>query len=463
MQSGNCIRCHDRGPGVSSLTLTPLYERNMRARFEPPPKVAEKTPEERLAELPPVGQVAYVFSRLPDKFDLTMKDGKVGFATDFRAFVEAVPGVRLDKNAADLLGSLKSMDLQGDKFSARLDKPQKIAVDVDLKVARVKEIRFGTVANPNVSFEVKFDPKDPDGIAIKNIEGLRLATDFGGLEIAVRGLALKTKDGKPVVEMTVDNPIKVPPTVTVTQPLEKVVPGVDAAVVKHIVHALADAKSSLQKKDFAPYIEHVTEPGLRETLKKISEGVTNVSKDGDKVTLTRNNGVIDYSLGGPSIKIYPNISFRIGKDPDAPHIHDVQGIAFAVPLPAELRIGEKYFTGIKEIGLGYAGPDGSRRVTVRTDGEVKNASVRLNGSMQPATDGGGSFYVDASVKNILSDNRGDNLAVRLRITNGQLNMTSGEIADIVSRATWQAADASPAGAGLAVIAAGAKVYSWLFD
>jgi hypothetical protein len=55
------------------------------------------------------------------------------------------------------------------------------------------------------------------------------------------------------------------------------------------------------------------------------------------------------------------------------------------------------------------------------------------------------------------------LDVRLRVTNGQLNMTGGEVADLVSRATWQAADFSPDGAGLTIISGAAKVYSWLFD
>lgn len=453
----NCMRCHE--PPQRELSLTPLYtDQRLLARFDAPTaKPMEKSPDQRLAELPPVGKVPYVFGRLPDKFSLTMKDGKVSFTTDFRGFLEAIPGVKPDRTAGDLLGGLKSIDLQGDKFTARMDKPQSVKVNVDLKVAKGTEIRFGTDKNPNLSFEVKFDPKDPDGVSLKNIEGLTLVTDIG-LEIAVRGASLKTKDGKSFVEVTVDNPIKVPPTITISQPLEKIIQGVDGNIVKNIVHALADAKASLDKKDFGPYIEHVTEPGLKATLGKIAEGVTSITKDGDKLTLTRNNGVIDYSLGGPSIKVYPTVSFRIGKDADAPKLYDVQGIAFSVPLPSELKIGDNYFTGIKEIGLGYAASD-SRTLTVKTDGEVRSASVRLNGKMQPATDGHGTFYVNANVKNILSDRRGDNLDVNLRITNGQLNMSCTEVADLLSKATWQAADLSPAGAGMVIISGASKAYS----
>ncbi len=466
----NCMRCHETPP-QRELNLTPLYkDQRLLARFDAPvAKPVDKTPEERLAELPPVGKVPYVFGRLPDKFSLSMKDGKVSFTTDFRGFLEAIPGVKPDKTAGDLLGGLKSIDLQGDKFTARMDKPQSVKVNVDLKVAKGTEIRFGTDKNPNLSFEVKFDPKDPDGVSLKNIEGLTLVTDIG-LEIAVRGASLKTRDGKSFVEVTVENPIKVPPTITISQPLEKVVQGVDGNIVKNIVHALADAKASLDKKDFGPYIEHVTEPGLKATLGKIAEGLTSITKDGDKITLIRNNGVIDYSLGGPNIKVYPTVSFRIGKDADAPKLYDVQGIAFSVPLPSELKIGDNYYTGIKEIGLGYAASDGSRTLTVKTDGEVRSASVRLSGQMQPATDGHGTFYVHTNVKNILSDRRGDNLDVSLRITNGQLNMSSTEVADLISKATWQAADLSPAGAGMVIISgaskaysSAAKVYSWLFE
>lgn len=459
----NCMRCHEIPGQNRSFDLMSLNsDRTMLAFMRGSETARQKSPEERLRELPPVGQVALLFNRMPDKANFSIKDGKISFSTDFAKMVEVAPTVRLDPNAREVLNRVKSIDLEGDKFTARLDKPASFKVDVDLKLVKVKEIQFGTDKNPNVSFDVKFDPKDPGGIAIEKIEGLTVKTDVG-LSVAVRGLALKTKDGKPVVEMTIDNPLRVPPTITVQHPLEKVVPGIESGTMTNIIRALADAKTSLQKKDLSAYIDHITEPGLRDTVKKLAEGVTSITKDGDKVTITRNNGTAEYSMGGPSIKVSPYLSFRIGNDPDAPRIFDVEGVMFAVPLPSELKIGDKYFTGIKEISLGHASSDGSRTLTVRTDSDVKSASLRLNKDMQPATDGNGTFYIDSRVKNLLSDNRHDALDVRLRITNGQLNMSGGEVADIVSRATWQAADFSPSGAGLVIISGAAKVYSWLFD
>ena len=282
-----------------------------------------------------------------------------------------------------------------------------------------------------------------------------------------------------MLQLNIDNPKEKPSyvneklwpkTITVPLPLDNVVPGMNADFVKGLVKTLADAKTALDNKDGSMFLSGITDQGLHDKLQAMLKGVTSVTKDGDKYEIVRNNGEVKQDFGGPEASVSSRVSFRVGKDPDRPSITDIQGINFSAPLPADLKLGDRFSISLKGVELGPKAQDGSRTLTVKTDNVLNNVTIRLGADMKPITDADGNWSAGVVVKNPLAtDPNNDRLRFDLRFDkNGQPNMKASEILDLTSRASRQGVDLSLAGGGMAVISAAsgaaadaAKVVEWI--
>lgn len=314
---------------------------------------------------------------------------------------------------------------------------------------------------------------DAKSISVKNITGLSLT--LNGSAVAIREMTLDTSVDKPSLVATVDNPASRPSgfpeklwpkTITVPIPLDKFAPGLTGTFLRNVLKTCSDARNVLKNKDFTSLLENVPEQGLRNTLSGLLKGVKSVEKNGDKVTIARDNGAVNHDLGGPSLTISPYTSFRIGSNPDAPKVFDIKGITFKAPLPSELGAGDKMIAPIKSLELGYKDRQGNRELAIKSDDPIERVAVKVTPQMQPVKDGEGNWNVDVRMTNLLSKSSKDKLDARIRLdSSGNLNMKPSEILDIVSRATYQATDLSLTGASMAYVSVQSKIAStvaWIF-
>lgn len=488
VDSKECMRCHP--PRNQKLDFTPLDF----GRFNDPKggKVndadllkafarakAPETDEQRQAreleqfnKFKPHEKAISVFSRLPEKAKIEIGKENLSIQTDFAKALEAIPGIKLDPTARDVLGSIKSLSLSGDRFQAQFAAEKKLALGMDVPlIGTLKELRLSDKEG-KLNFDVDLDSKDAKHVGLKNISGLSIVKE-DGKEIGVRAIKLDISGSAPKLNVTIDNPgtkperlpeALWPKTISVPIPLDKIAPGLSPDFVGGLIKTAADLRGVLKNRDFSGFLGAITEDGLRNTVEKLLNGVSKIEKNGNEVTIMRDNGMLNHDLGGPTLKISSMLKFRLGSDPAAPSIRDISGIFVEVPVPAELKLGDKMLTSIRSVDLGYAGAGGNRDITITTDSPLERINVRLNSEMQAVKDGAGNWNVNVRVPNILSDNARDKLNLSLRMgSNGNLNMKTSEILDIVSRASGQAADLSFSGAGNAVICVGTRVISGIAD
>ncbi|MBY0551441.1 MAG: hypothetical protein K2W95_29440 [Candidatus Obscuribacterales bacterium] len=473
---GNCMRCHV--PPTRELRFTPLdfgsFARQPLLREAPPVALPldfaalEARAVARFNDAAPLEKVVQVIARLPEKASLRIGNDAISVSTRFDKAIEAVPGIKLDANLRDVLSSLQTISLQGDTFSAKFDAQKKIALDKTIPlVGKLTELEIGD-KNGELKFKLDLDAADPKKLILKDISGVSLRLESGRC-VRLHEAALDTTGARPMMKFKIDNPAEKPKhlpeslwprTVTVPVPLDTVAPGLSADFVGGVLKSISEMRSVLKNKDFSGFLKHIPEEGLRGTVDAILKGVKSIEKNGDTIRIQRDNGVVKHDLGGPSLSIDSQVSFRVGKDPSAPTVFGIRGVIFSAPLPAELKAGATFNTQIKSLSLDHADRDGSRAVTVATSELVDQVRVRVNKEMQPLKDADGNWYAGIRMTNLLSPSSGDKLNVRLRIgSDGNLNMKPSEILDIVGDATGQAADFSLSGAGSALLSAQTRVAS----
>jgi hypothetical protein len=446
---GVCASCHPKEKDYNfKLDLTPLDFGSFPKHREIPVKAATEikvvadTPElranrdsEKFKRADPVDKTATVLSRLPEKLTIDFSGNKLTVQTDFAKLAEATPGVQLDPTSKDILSSIKQLSLNGDTFAMDLKDSAKLPINKEiLLLGKVTDLNIGD-AQKQVKFDVAFDAKNPDQVSFKNISGVSLGRD-GRSSLAIHELTIDTSQEKPRLIVTIDNPLKFPKdTMSVPLPLASVVPGMDTDFLKGMVKTLSDSKAALQKKDASMLLSGLPDEGIRTKLQEMLKGLTSIDKNGDTFTVRRNNGVTEHDFGGPKLSVSPTLSFKLGKNPNSPTVTDIKGIDFSVPLPSELQLGNRYSTALTEVSLGAKYGD-NRNVSVRTSGMIDSVSIRLNKDMVPQTDGGGNWKINVRMVNPLDLKQADKINLSLRIDkDGQLNMTAGEIVDIVSNAT----------------------------
>lgn len=475
---GNCMRCHV--PPQRELRFTPLdygsFARQPLLRDVPIPArpvdaaAIEAREVARFNDAAPLEKIVQVIARLPEKASLHIGQDALTVSTQFDKVIEAIPGIKLDENLKGLLASLQSISLRGDTFNAKFDAQKTIALDKNIPlVGKLTGLEIGD-KNGELKFKLDLDAADPKKLILKNISGVALRLE-SGKALNLHEAALDTTGAKPMLRFKIDNPaerpkhvpeVLWPKTITVPVPLDTVAPGLTAEFVGGILKTFSEMRGVLKNKDFSGFLKHIPEEGFRGTLDAFLKGVKSIEKNGDRIGIQRDNGVVKHDLGGPSLSIGSQVSFRVGKNPGAPSVVGIRGVTFSTPLPAELRAGESFDTQIRSLSLDHVDRDGNRDVAVETSDLVDRVRVRVTKEMQPVKDGEGNWYANIRMTNLLSSSSRDKLNVRLRIgSDGNLNMKPSEILDIVGDATGQAADFSLPGAGSAFLSVHSRVASSL--
>jgi hypothetical protein len=418
----------------------------------------EKRLKEKFDKQAPVDRIATVITRMPENASLHLDGKKLTLETNFGRMFEAIPGVHLDANAWQVLNNLKAISLEGDRFTAQLTRPTVIkGFDINAQGLRFGELQIGDVRSPRLTFNVLFDAKEGTA-ALTEIEGLRISGAGGILKFPITRVELTNKDGKQ--ELVVN--VKVGQRdVTVALPSAQAFPGVGHELLKNVVGTLADLKTILNTRELGKVADKIPEQGLRDLVKNLFKGIKSCDKVGDQFIVTRDNGTVNYDAGGARVTISTDARFKIGQDADRPTLTDVRGLTVSFPLPEEMHLGSRYTAAVKALALGEAAADGSRNLVITADNIVERLSMRVDKDLVPVLDSSNNYSVSLLAKNPLSDRPNDKLELGLRFTkDGQLNLNASEIADMISRMTWQASDLSLAGAGFAVIAGGTKLASW---
>lgn len=439
-RQGNCIRCHEQ---PKQLEFKPLNMRGFDLAdkpliAQPPPETpeqAERRMVDKFKRQPIIDQSATILNRLPDKINIEVTKDKVNVSTDFVKAIEAIPGVKLDKEARDYLSKLQAVGFENGKYTMKLDKPISFGI--------------GTIAS-EISFDVKYDVSKPDGVGLTNVKGLKV------LGIEIDDLTVDTSGGKNMVRVggqlfkrRIEHDID----------LNKY--NASGELLNHSIGQLAEYKPMLQNRDFGKFTNDVPE-GFRSTVSDLLKGVTHISKDGDRYTLKRDNGTATFDFHGPQVSVGQHVSFRIGRDPDRPAVTDITGINFSVPVPEKIGLGSRYIAPIKAVSLGAVESDGGRSIRVDTSDMVESVGVNLDRNFKPRADHEGNWNINVRGKNPLSDRREDKMDINVRIgRDGNVNMRPSEIADVVANMTWQAADLSVTGVSLSVWSAGARGFSWV--
>lgn len=481
-----CMRCHPQKDNSGfKLDLTPLDFGRFEGKAGRDPllvkflEARKETDEERaqrrareFEKFKPHEKAISVFAALPEKARIEIGKDKLSVQTNFAQALEAIPGVKLDPVAKDVLASIKSLSLQNDKFEAQFNGEKKLPLGVEIPLlGKANELRLSDKEG-KLKFDLDMDPKDTKQVGLKNITGLALVLE-GGKELGIRGLKLDATGEKAMLKVTIDNPKEKPEkipealwpkTITLPVPLDKVAPGMSSEFVSGLLKTCSDMRSVLKNRDFSVFLSAIPEDGLRNTAGKLLSGVSKIEKNGNEISIVRDNGMLTHDLGGATMKVSPYVKFKLGSDPLAPRIENLSGVFVEVPVPSELGLGDKMTASIRSLDLSRADGAGNRDLTLSTDSILERLNVRVNSEMQPVKDGAGNWYANIRVPNVLSNRSGDKLNCSLRFgSDGNLNMKPSEILDIVSKASGQAVDLSFSGAGNAVIHVGTKIVSGIAD
>ena len=451
LSQGNCIRCHDRGPGLGrpidqDLRLLDFNKPLGIKGFDAPPAkpldaaAMERQVVEKFKTQPIIDQSVTILNRMPDKVAITVDKDRIAIATDFVKALEAIPGVKLNDEAKDHLSKVKSIGFEKGVYHIQLDKKINFADGL------------GTLG-PDLSFEVKNDTTKADGVGIKNIKGLNI------LGMAVEELSVRTDGGKNAITAKCDFFGK-----KVEQSIDLNKYGLHGDLLKQAIGQLSEYQPMFQNRDFGKFTDQIPE-GFRTTVSDMLSGVTSVTKDGDTFAVKRNNGSAKFELNGMNATIGSDVSFKLGKNADEPAIRDLRGVSVSIPIPGKLSeyLGDSYNSQIRGVSLGSSERDGGRRIRVDAEGTVDQVGVSLTKDFKPRADGAGNWNLNLRGNNPLSpDGRKDRMDINLRVgADGKLNMKLSEALDIVSNLSWQATDRSLDGVSMGASSVYSRVASWV--
>jgi hypothetical protein len=123
---------------------------------------------------------------------------------------------------------------------------------------------------------------------------------------------------------------------------------------------------------------------LDDTARGLLKGVTSISKKGDLVTVERQNATT-LEMNGLKVESAKTLSFKINPDPKNIELKDISGLSITgLPDIAGTIYGHKMPIYLKELSLTGANKDGERELTMRANGVVEWARVKLNANMTPS-------------------------------------------------------------------------------
>lgn len=430
----------DKGADFRKL-LADLKQAKPLEPGEKPIEYKPLTEAEKFAGKDAIDKTATVLSRLPEKLKIEYSGEKLSLQTDFVKLVEATPGITLDQNAKEIFSKFNKLTLDGNTFTLDLKENTKLKLDVPeiQKVGKPTGLSIGD-ANTQVKFDIEFDAKNPDKVALKNIKGISLDVE-GKKPIAIHSLSLDMSGGKAKLSVTADNPLTKPELmpaklwldkVSLTFDLDKVAPGMNADFLQGMVKTLSDSKAAAQNKDASMFLANIPDQALRTKLQEMLEGITSIEKDNDTLTIRRSNGVTSHDFGGPRLSVQPELSFKLRSKGEGVDISDVKGVQVTYDLPPEAGIGDKITVGVTGLSISPKYGD-SRTLTVTADNLVDSVRVRLNQEMTPATDGNGHWRIDIRMSNPLDVAGRAKINLPLKFDSaGNLALSRSEITSIVA-------------------------------
>lgn len=216
-------------------------------------------------------------------------------------------------------------------------------------------------------------------------------------------------------------------------------------------------------------IEQMTGTTIDAPLKDMISNVTSISKQGDRVSITRDKSS-SHDLGGVILDAGKNIKFKLAQDgPAGARLSSIEGIQLKLPvqlpqLVKDLGIdpGNQINTSLKTFALSSPDAQGRRKVLLETDHLLKQVGVMLGPDMKPALDPKGNWYMYGFVDNPVANKQ---LPLVLRFDKGnQLAMSTQELMRIGSQAAWQAKDnGGVEGTGFGVIAVATEAGALALD
>jgi hypothetical protein len=468
----NCLRCHIQEPGKFVIPTfnygsVDRYSGGESYEVTESPSQREAREIELFKKESPAERALHIFSRLPEKASVELKEQSIKLSTKFDAALEAVPGFRLPPAAKEIVGAIKSLSMSGDHCTVEFEKTPRLAIDLNLPmIGRLTHINLGG-EQCKLSFDLCLDPKDPKSIEIKNINGLSLRFDTGK-NLAITSFKLDTTAQAPSIITAIENPLgKWPEYIPLPLGLSNIAPGVSAEQIYDALKVVVAAKTLAQTRELGSLLDIVPDSGLRTKLDGMIKDISKISKDGAGITIERSSWQTTHDFGGPVVQVNRLVRFEVGNDYRNPQLSKISGVNFLLPLPSELGIGSVFQTNLKQVSLLAADSKGDRLLCVNTGNLIDSVRVKLGPNLSPAVDGQGNWCADVVMENPTAANGRDRLKLALRFDqNGQLNLKASEIASIIGDVAWQSSDLSVPGAVYLGVSALSKVTSgvlWLFE
>jgi hypothetical protein len=373
-----------------------------------------------------------VVAGLPRDVRVVLKQDSIKIdADDFAKFAEVIPGTTLDEPLRKMLASLRSVSLDGSKVKVEGETSIPLELGANLPTA--------DLTLKNATFDIVPDRNDPKKIHLENIQGISVSALGAGGDIKKITFSL-AEDGQKNPLLRVEIPAPVAPEAKSDDYLSRFKRGLNrvassvipdkttidialgskegAAQVEEIFRGVKGWSEAGQNRDFARLLKSVSGLDIERDLGGALSGITGVSKNGDKLEISR-KGKSTHDLGGLPIEISEVVRARVGADLKNPRLEEIQGIALKLPIPAEVAgvVGLKtpIEAQLKEISFSEKDRDGNRLLTVKTDSLLESVEIKVGPDMKPLpVDKSGTIALDLVV------DRGGKLPVRVEFKPEQL-------------------------------------------
>lgn len=324
-------------------------------------------------------------------------------ARDAGKVAESIASLYIDKEFSSLFKGVKGVEKDGNNFVLKSDGGSlhhigglPVAWDKDIKI----KVEPGKAPKLNIESGMKIQlPVPPD---VAGACGLPSPLEFAIKELSVSEI---DKNGHRIATMKMDGPVesvsirldaKMQPVpidksgkVQISAKLKDTNIGLDLQF-----HPQQVAEGKLDKIDFRlnvadkhdqlpaaieKFFGHELDPNLR----KILTGVRSLERSGDKVTIGRAEHSV-HEMGGLKVYAGKEVSFKLSSDKTGTHIKDASGVAIvALPGFANTIYATRLPIYLKDITLGTPDKDGNRRMTIRSEGAMRDATVDMDASMKP--------------------------------------------------------------------------------
>lgn len=421
------------------------------------------------------------YVRLPANIDLQLRPEGICLKTDdFPRVVEECCGLDLKKYFIDAFARVDILDaaeksklaeglfhtmrtvtsfISGSE-GAQLDRSETTVIELPPAMTQ------GFVQKMTVAETVTFRlvPNPPDEAKFVDIGGITFSV--GGKLVGVRELSLRAEGNKCIITPVLDQCGEIKQTAEnalqalknsgkdflvgmylKTQKIATEVP-IALAEYRNYLADVINFKSSLQykEKDLLSFCERASRIAIDDPMTRaLMECCMRLTKKDEDIQLQR-RADSSCDLGGVALKIAPVVKLQLLKKTTDLAIDNLSGINVKVEFdaPAELSaIGVDLKRSLPQciIGLTLSAPDknGNRRL-ITGFGPGRWIGVDLDENNQPATDAQGNWIMFGVTSNPIS---GAAQSFFLRLgKNNQLNMTTREIANLVSQTATEAFDPS---------------------